>query len=65
MEQGMDLRWSFFKPVPLPKYIKRKIKMLERDMCIELTDEEKDHFHALTNEIAVDNYAHKLIVDKL
>lgn len=51
--------------IPLPRYIKQKIKMLNRDFYIRLTDEDIRHFNELTTEIAVDNFAHQLILDRM
>ena len=42
-------------------YIKHKIKILKQ-LCIRLTNEQLEHMLSLKTEIAVDNYAHDLIV---
>ena len=51
--------------VPLPIYIKRKLKMLREDFKLSLSESEIEHMDALTTEIAVDNYAQKLILSHL
>ena len=51
--------------IPLPQYIKEKIKMLNRDFLIKLTSEDIAHFNELTSEIAVDNFAMQLIFDRM
>lgn len=45
-------------------YIKEKIKMLTdpRGFALKLTDEEVQHFNELKTEIAVDNFARKIIM---
>ena len=53
------------RPVPLKVYIKEKLRMLTRDFCLRLTDEEIKHLKSLTREIDVDNYAHTLLDNKL
>lgn len=45
----------------LNQYIKQKIKMLQRDFKVYLTDEQMDHIKSLTSEIQVDNYARTLL----
>lgn len=49
----------------LQKYIKERIKLLERDFKIRLSKAEKEHFYELTTEIAVDNFARDIIRKKL
>ena len=51
--------------VPLPIYIKRKLKMLREDFKLRLSESEIEYMEALTTEIAVDNYARKLIFNHL
>lgn len=48
----------------LPAYKKWKLKMLEKDFCIKVSPEEKEHINSLKTEMAVDRYAHKLL-DKM
>lgn len=48
----------------LNEYRTAKMEMIEIDMCIVLTDEQKSHFNKLNNEIQIDNYARKIIFDK-
>ena len=40
----------------LEGYCKARIKMLERDFRIYLTDEEKAHMNELKTEIEIDNF---------
>lgn len=47
----------------IQSYIKHKIKLL-RQLCVRLTNEQLEHLLSLKTEIAVDNYAHDLIVGK-
>ena len=42
-------------------YRKKKIKMLNRDFCITLTDEELSHMNELTSEIAIDQFSLTII----
>lgn len=49
----------------LKTYIKRKIKMLEEEFLIDLTRSEIEYIKSLKSEIEVDQYAHRLIVEKL
>ena len=42
-----------------------KIDILVEDFHLRLSDDEKNHFYSLHSELAVDQYAHKLLVDKL
>jgi hypothetical protein len=53
------------KQVPLKVYIKEKIRMLTKDFCLRLTDEEIKHLKSLKREIDVDHYAHALLTTKL
>lgn len=46
---------------PIKSYINYKIKILQRDFKVALTDEQIDHMKSLTSEIQVDNYARKLL----
>lgn len=45
----------------LKQYINQKIRILQRDFKVYLTDEQMDHMKSLTSEIQVDNYAHTLL----
>lgn len=51
--------------IPLPRYIALKISMLQSHFKLKLTEMEIAHMEALTSEVAVDNYAHTLIMKKL
>lgn len=44
------------KPVSLATYRKRKLKILSRDFCIHITDEEKEHANTLTTKTQVDQF---------
>jgi hypothetical protein len=56
--------FDYDKPVPLPVYIKNKIKLL-KDFNVRLTAEQRRHIEALPNELAVDRYARTLIDSRL
>lgn len=51
-------------PETMPEYIKYKLKLLKQ-MDIRLTDAEKAHMDKLETQIQVDDYAHRLIMEKL
>lgn len=51
--------------VSLHQYIEDKITLLQEDFRIKLTAEEIYNMRQLTSEIAVDQYAHTLIMTKL
>ena len=51
--------------IPLPRYITMKLSMLQSHFKIKLTDSEIERMKALPTEMAVDNYAHTLIMQKL
>lgn len=51
--------------IPLWQYIQEKIEMLSDEFKIDLTASEKHDMMMCTSEIAVDNYAHKIIMTKL
>lgn len=51
--------------VSIKTYISRKIRMLQRDFRLHLTDEEINHLQSLKREIDVDHYAHDIIMNKL
>lgn len=53
------------RQVTIKTYIKEKIRMLQKDFFIRLTDENITHLKSLTREIDVDHYAHDLIENKL
>lgn len=67
-----DFEW-YFRHGGTPKtkdsvsraYISEKIRMLEGGFRIWITPEEKAHFYQLETEIAVDNYAHDILIKKL
>ena len=45
------------KNASIKQYRKAKFKMLERDFCITLTNDEKLHAYSLTTEAALDQFA--------
>ena len=45
-------------------YRKRKIKIMERDFCIKLTQEEIDHINELPTAGAVDAYCIDILNDR-
>lgn len=47
----------------LKEYRKKKTKMLERDFCIRLTQEDIDHMNELKNEIQIDQFCISLIMN--
>lgn len=49
----------------LKEYIEYKIKILKKDFCLNLTEDEVAHFYTLTGARAVDQYARGLISEKL
>jgi hypothetical protein len=46
------------------RYTNEKIHILH-EMCISMTDDEQAYMHSLATTVAVDNYARKLIMDRL
>lgn len=60
--RNKDMR--FVRKVSLKTYIKEKIKMLTdpRGFALKLTDADIQHFNELKTEIAVDNFARKIIM---
>lgn len=47
------------------RYADLKIEMLEKDFCMRLTNEEKEHFYSLESASDVDHYASYLFIEKL
>lgn len=45
------------------KYIAAKLKILSRDFCITLTDEELAELNKRQTEIGIDTYCRKIIAD--
>lgn len=56
---------EYDKEVPLPKYIQAKIDMLEDEFLLKLSFREIEWFRTLKTEAEVDQYARKLISEKL
>lgn len=50
---------------PLWQYAQEKIELLREDFRMDLTAHEIQHMMQLTSEVAVDQYAHTLIMTKL
>ena len=53
------------KEMTLEDYIKEKLRMLQEDFYLKLTEEEINHMRSLTRDIDVDHYAHTLFTTKL
>ena len=49
------------KPMSLKQYCKFKIRILEKDFAIQVTDEQKNHIKALQSVPAIDRYCRTLI----
>ena len=49
----------------LKSYVKAKIKMLKREFCMHITEEEEAHMYSLTTETAVDRYVRDLFFTKM
>lgn len=45
-------------------YRKYKMRMLNRDFCIGLTEEEVEHFNSLQTEDTIDRYFRTLLNDR-
>lgn len=52
------------KSMTISQYIKWKIKVLQRDFGIALSESDIKHMQSLTNEIQVDNFARTIIFRK-
>lgn len=57
----VDDTYTRDRMVSLEQYKKNKIKMLERDFCVPLTDEQREIINGLSSEIAVDRYSRQLL----
>lgn len=65
MKMGAQHRSDAFMEVPfMARYHKRKVRLLKQ-FGIKLTDDQLSHLNSLETEIAVDNFAHSLICNKL
>ena len=53
------------KEMTIEEYRKEKLRMLQADFFIRLTEEEINHMNSLEREIDVDHYAHTLFTTKL
>lgn len=61
MTMSRNITYSGEKRKSLPNYKKWKLKLLEKDFCIKVSPEEKEHINDLKTEMEVDRYAHKLL----
>ena len=55
----------FERKKTLPEYIAQKISMLEDEFYIKLDYADITHMHNLKTEADVDQFAHKILVDRL
>ena len=53
------------KKMSIKAYRKMKIKMLEKDFMVPLTNAEKNHINGLETEAAIDRYARTLLRNHL
>ena len=53
------------KTVSLPSYKKAKIKMLEKDFMIVLTQEDRAKINSFNSESDIDRYARTIILNRL
>ena len=49
------------RDVSLDSYKRQKIKILKRQFCVRMTDEQEEYLNSLKSEIAIDNYARSLM----
>lgn len=47
---------GFQRSMSFKQYKKMKLRMLQRDFCIQLTEEELEHANTLTTEAQVDQF---------
>ena len=47
--------------IDIKKYRKEKIKILQEDFLVTLTDDEIAHFNTLEKERQIDNYAREIL----
>ena len=52
------------RKMSLKSYRKMKLKMIEADFCIKLTDEEREHANSLTTEAALDQFCITILNDR-
>ena len=57
--------WHKGPPNDLDMYIQAKIRLLEDEFCIRLTENDISHFRELKTERDVDAYAHQLFMERL
>ena len=61
----MSTREILHRSLSVTAYAKGKLEMLKKDFKFNLSTSEIEHMNTLTTEIAVDNYAKKLIYEHL
>ena len=61
----MAVRMAGNYSMSIEEYRYEKIRMLEDDFCIDLSDDELDHFNSLETEGDIDAYAHDILVERL
>ncbi len=49
------------KQMTIPQYRKAKLKLLEKEFMVHLTQEEKNHLNTLETEPAIDRYFRTLL----
>lgn len=49
------------RDVSLDSYKRHKVKMLKKQFCVRMTDEQEEYLNSLKSEIAIDNYARSLM----
>lgn len=52
-------------PTTMPEYAEHKLHMLTKEFHLKLTKSEQLHMLTLGTILQVDNYAHRLIMEKL
>lgn len=50
--------------VPISKYRAAKIKLLQKDFRVNVTEEERAHIETLESEIAVDRYCRTILKNR-
>ena len=55
---------GFQRQMSFKTYKKYKLKMLQRDFCINLTEEELAYYDTLTTEVKIDQFCLKILNDR-
>ena len=55
---------GFQRKMSFKTYKKMKLKMLQRDFCVQLTDAELAHYNTLKTEIQVDKFCVTVLNDR-